>query len=318
MTLPTDARAFAHVAVVGPGAIGCVLAVYLAGLEGGPRVTLIDHRPDRAARLSAAPLVLETPEGEVEARVPVATAPATAPDLVLLATKAHDAARAAAAAAAWAPAASVVALQNGLGVADEVRAAVGAGPVLTAVSYQAATRLSEGRVRHVASLVTYVGYDAGPPDATARAVADLLTRAGLPAEAEADVRHRVWEKLIVNVAINPVAGLAGEPNGAVASRPTLRALAAALVEEAVAVATAEGARLPEGDPLARVLATARRTAANRCSMLQDLEAGRATEIDYLNGAVVGRAEAHGLAAPTHRAMAALVRQVSAAAREGGS
>jgi 2-dehydropantoate 2-reductase len=121
----------------------------------------------------------------------------------------------------------------------------------------------------------------------------------------------VWGKLIVNAAINPVAALAGVTNGEVAARPTLRALAARVAAEGEAVARARGIALPYPSAMEATLETARGTADNRCSMLQDLEAGRPTEIDYLNGAIAAMAEGCGVAAPANRAIAALVRQVSA-------
>ena len=335
---------FTHVAIIGPGAIGCCLAVRLALAPGGPKVTLIDHRPDRAARLSARPIRIHAPDvarpacpavstcaefataGQVEdptgragratatleARIPVRTAPDAPVDLVLLATKAYAARAAAGAAAAWVGAAPVVCLQNGLGVAQEVAAALPGAAVITAVSYQAATLVAEGEVHHAANLMTHFGYEGRGPDAAVRAAAELFERAGLPAAVEADMMPCVWGKLIVNAAINPVAALAGVTNGEVALRPTLRALAAALADEGEAAARAAGAAIPYSSAAEAAMETARQTAGNRCSMLQDLEAGRPTEIDYLNGAIVRIAEAHGAAAPANRAIAALIRQVSAA------
>ncbi|MFO8013850.1 MAG: 2-dehydropantoate 2-reductase N-terminal domain-containing protein, partial [Phycisphaerae bacterium] len=94
-------RTFRHVAVVGPGAIGLCVAIRLAQPTGGPQVTLIDHDADRARRLGGRALWLRSETGDRKARLPVALAPATPPDLVILATKAHQAATAARAAARW-------------------------------------------------------------------------------------------------------------------------------------------------------------------------------------------------------------------------
>ena len=327
---------FTHVAIVGPGAIGCCLAVRLALAPGGPKVTLIDHRADRAARLSARPIRIQGPDvarpacpavgacaefatagqagratATLEALIPVRTAPGAPVDLVLLATKAYAARAAAGAAAAWVGAAPVVCLQNGLGVAQEVAAALPRTAVITAVSDPAATLVAEGEVHHAANLITHFGYEGRGPDAAVRAAADLFERAGLPAAVEADMTPCVWGKLIVNAAINPVAALAGATNGEVALRPALRALAAAIAQEGQAAARAAGAAIPYSSAAEAAMETARQTAGNRCSMLQDLEAGRPTEIEYLNGAIVRAAEAHGVAAPANRAIAALIRQVSA-------
>ena len=299
-----------HVVVIGPGAIGLCLAVRLA--RRGQRVTLIDHRPDRAARLSARPIRLRGPAGDdVEAAIPVRLVPDVPPDLVILATKAHAARAAAGAAAMWLDAVPVLLVQNGLGVAAEVAQALPQATVITAVLYQGANLTGEGEVRHVANLRVHVGYEGRPPDAAAEAVAATLAAAGLPARVAHDMTPVVWGKLLVNAAINPVAALAGVTNGAVAERPSLRAMARAIAEEGEAAARAAGVALPYSSAAEAAWDTARRTADNRCSMLQDLEAGRPTEIEYLNGAIVRVAEAHAVAVPANRAVASLVRQVSA-------
>ncbi len=303
------ARPSKHVVVIGPGAIGCMMAVRLA--RASARITLIDHRAERAERLGARPIIIHTPAGDLEARIPVRLAPDEPPDFVILATKAHAARTAAGAAARWIADAPLVTIQNGLGVTEEVAQALPRTDVITGVIYQGANVVAEGEVAHVANLKIHVGYVGRPGGAAAEAVAALLGRAGLPAVVEADMRPQVWGKLIVNAAINPVAALAGVTNGAVAARPTLRALAQAVAEEGEATARAEGIALPYQSAVEAALDTARKTADNRCSMLQDLEAGRPTEIDYLNGAIVREAERHGVATPAGRALAALVRQVSA-------
>jgi len=297
-----------HVVIIGPGAIGSCLAVRLALAEGGPRITLIDYRADRAARLSARPIRIHAPDGDLEARIPVRLRPEMPPDLVILAVKAY-AARAAASAASWIGRAPILAIQNGLGVAEEVARVLPETTVITAVSYQAATLLAEGEVRHVANLPTHLGYEGRPPDAAARAVADLLNRAGLPAAVESDMTPIVWTKLLINAALNPTAALAGVANGEVAVRPTLRAMARAIAEEGAAVARAARITLPYEDVAEAVFRTARQSADNRCSMLQDLDAGKPTEIDVLNGALVRIAEAHGAAVPVNRAVTALVKAV---------
>jgi 2-dehydropantoate 2-reductase len=309
--LPTTPHqpSFSRVAVIGPGAIGCCVVVRLAAA--GFQVTLIDHRPDRAARLSARPIVVHAPEGDLAARLTVRTVPEEPPDLVLLAVKAYAARAATEAAAKWIGRAPVVTLENGLGVAGEVGGALPATTVITGVIYQGANLVGEGEVNHVANVAVYLGYEGRGPDALVEAVAATLRRAGFPADVQPDMTPVVWGKLLVNAAINPTAALAGVTNGEVAERPTLRALAQTLAEEGEQAARAAGVTLPYPSTVEAVMATARQTADNRCSMLQDLEAGRATEVEYLNGAIVRVGEAHGVATPANRAAAALIRQVSA-------
>ena len=306
---------FAHVAVIGPGAIGCMLAVRLARAGPSKRVTLIDHRPDRAGRLSARPLVLHAPEGDLAARVPVRVVPDEPADLVILATKAYAVRAAARAAAGWIGRTPLLAIQNGLGVAEELVQALPRTAVITGVMYQAANMVAEGEVHHAANLRTHLGLCGRMPDEVVRSVGALFEAAGLPAVVEADIAPHVWGKAIVNAALNPVAALAGVRNGDVAVRPALRAMAEAIAAEGEAAARAEGVRLPYASAAAATMETARATAENRCSMFQDLDAGRPTEMEYLNGAIAQVAEGHGLASPANRAVATLVREISAARRE---
>ena len=306
---------FQHFAVIGPGATGLVLAVRIAHVAGGPSVTLIDHDAERARRLSAKPIRLSSPSEDLEAKIPVRLAPGAPADLVILATKAHQARGAAEGAAGWIGDAPLLTIQNGLGVAAEVAQALPHATVIAGVTYQAANLTGEGKVQHVACGETYLGYEGCGPDATVRKAVDLLNEAGLPATAEADMTPVVWGKLLVNAAINPVAALAAVRNGEVAAKPALRAMAEAVAEEGQATANAAGVALPYESAAKAAIDTARETAENRCSMLQDLEAGRMTEIDYLNGAIIHVADQHDVPVPANRTVTALVRRVSAAAQE---
>jgi 2-dehydropantoate 2-reductase len=152
-----EPQPFTHVAIIGPGAIGCMLAVRLACAGPSPRVTLIDHRPDRAERLSVRPIVLRAPEGDLAARLPVRLVPDEPADLVILATKAYAARDAARSAARWIGRAPVLAIQNGLGVAEELVQALPRTTVITGVMYQAANMVAEDEVHHAANLRTHLG-----------------------------------------------------------------------------------------------------------------------------------------------------------------
>ena len=139
-------------------------------------------------------------------------------------------------------------------------------------------------------------------------LARMLADAGLEARIEPEITAARLAKLLVNVAINPLAALFRVPNGALLEPPH-RVLLDALVREALPVLRANGLELDEAAALARVHGVARATAANRASMLQDVLAGRHTEIDAITGALLSMAEAAGLEVPTHRAVHTLVRTI---------
>ena len=138
----------------------------------------------------------------------------------------------------------------------------------------------------------------------ASAVTELWHRAGLPAEPVHNVDLYEWRKLAINAVINPLSALLGVENGAL---DALVDTARGLVEELVSVARRDGILLDADETLEKVRASIRQTGRNHSSMLQDVRAGRRTEIDWINGAIVARGMAHGIATPRHRLLADLVR-----------
>jgi 2-dehydropantoate 2-reductase len=143
-------------------------------------------------------------------------------------------------------------------------------------------------------------------------LAELFRAAGLAAEVADPIEPHLWAKLVVNAAINPVTALARRPNAYVFEDPSAAARAGALAREAAAVAAAAGITLPYPDPVAYVGDVVRATAANRSSMLQDLERGRPTEIDAINGEVLRLGRELGVATPENERVLDEVRRAAGA------
>jgi 2-dehydropantoate 2-reductase len=143
-------------------------------------------------------------------------------------------------------------------------------------------------------------------------LADACTRAGMPTHAVADSRPAQWRKVIFNAATNPIGALTGLTHGRLCERPDLRALVSRLVDEGRAVADAQGIVLDE-DPEELIDHAARPDVAygHKASMLQDVEARRATEIDYLNGGIRRFGRQLGVPTPLHDAVTALIKGVEA-------
>jgi len=286
--------------IVGPGAIGITLAVHLS--RGGRPVTVLDHRPDRAERIRAEGLRLLTEDGLVTATVSAAAraADVAVADLIIVCVKCPALERAGRSLADLPESSTIVTIQNGLGVIEALARGLGQAAarhtLLAAVTYQAASPTAEGTIRHVANLPTL--FDGAPAvRKAADMAADTFESAGLPARVEADLRETVWRKLIVNVAINPLTALERVPNGVVAERSGLRERMRALAREVARVARAEGRAITDREAERSALKAARETAANISSMLQDVEAGRPTEIEFLGGALLRLADEHGLDVP---------------------
>lgn len=279
----------AAVVVVGPGAMGQMHAALLR--RAGVDVALLHHDRERAAALSAAGVRLVGAAGEATVAVPcVADAEALRPaGFIVIFTKAYDTEAAARAALPAADGETVwVTLQNGLGNVEAVRSAVGEAPLLCGVTASGAHILPGGSVNVVAVGEAIVGPVAPATMQEALAFCHLLEQANMPCRAVDDPWPAVWRKLAINAAINPLAALAGRRNGELLELPWLRQLAFEVAREVGRVAAARGIDLGD-DPAKLVEQVCRTTAANRCSMLQDLEAGRRTEIDQICGAVAGLA-----------------------------
>jgi 2-dehydropantoate 2-reductase len=193
-------------------------------------------------------------------------------------------------------------LQNGAGNREKLVDALGAERVALGVTTTGATLLEPGCVRPAGEGVVSLGMHSrlGP-------LADRLRAAGFVVEDAPDPDALLWGKLVINAAINPLTALLGVPNGALLERPPARSLLAEAAREAAAVAAAQGLRLPFDDPVGAAERVAQRTAANRSSMLQDVQRGAPTEIDAICGAIVTAGEQAGVQTPVNRILWQLVK-----------
>lgn len=298
-----------RVLVFGAGAVGSVAAVLLSARH-EVAVAVRGERGERIAREGI------TITGAVERTVRTGTRPEGRYDLILVTTKAYDTAAAAEAVAPFAGEdTAVVSLQNGLGNLELLEGRFGDRAV-AALTTMGATRTDDTTVKLVARGRTVVG-STGRPD-RARAVAAVLKEAGLDGVVAEDIRGEIWMKAVVNAAINPLAALAGGDNGRLLEHPPILRLSEKACGEAVQAARATGVALPAADPFARVKEVVWSTRNNRCSMLQDLEAGRRTEIDEITGEVVRRGEAAGVPMTVNRSLWALMRAAEGRREDPGA
>ena len=144
------------------------------------------------------------------------------------------------------------------------------------------------------------------------ALADSCTRAGMPTKALPDARGAQWRKVIFNASTNPIGALTGLTHGRVCERTDLRRLVSALVDEGKAVASAQGIVL-DADPEELIDHAAKPEVAygHKASMLQDVEARRLTEVDWLNGGIVRFGREHGVPTPLNAAVVALIKGMEA-------
>ena len=292
------------IGIIGAGAIGLTLA---AGLASVHDVIVLARRAALFELLEREGVELSGDGGTRHVRVRATVDPRDLAgcEAAIVAVKSYATAAALAPLRGVLPPRALIAsVQNGIGNAEAGRTALPDARVVAGSTTQGAIRLGDGRVRPVNRGTTVFGRSDGTPP-TSEDLAAAFAAAGLDAHVVDDVDTLLWRKLIVNAAVNPVGALTGRTNGEVVADHELRPLARALAAEAEQVARAEG--IDPGDAWGAVEAAARATAANRNSMLQDLDAGRPTEIDAIGGAIVQRARAHGLAVPLTEAVVRLVR-----------
>jgi len=199
-------------------------------------------------------------------------------------------------------------LQNGLGNEETICKQVDRKKVVLGVTGQGATLLGSGRIRHAGWGKTYVGELDGRITERIDRIFRMFLKAGIETEISSHIHDLVWEKLFVNVGLNALAGMTGLKNGQVLDFPETLRLMEALVNEAIEVARRKGIRI-EGNPMDRVRAVIEATRENRCSMGQDLDRKRRTEIDAINGAVVREAERLGIPVPYNRMITDLIKVI---------
>jgi len=297
-----------RICVVGCGAVGSLFAANLARLE-DVEVWAYDLARDHVDAINRRGLRLSGAE-DVVGTVRATSDPVDLPpcDFGIVATKAMHTGAAIEATAAALARGAVASVQNGVGNEETIARHV--ERVIRGTTFPAGRLVEPGHVRWEVKGQTTLGpFEPSPasPDAVAT-LADACTRAGLPTAAVPDARGPQWRKVIFNAATNPVGALTGLTHGRVCEDPALRRLVTGLVDEGKAVAAAQRIEL-DADPEELIDHAARPDVAydHKASMLQDVEARRATEVDYLNGGIVRFGREHGVPTPLNEAILALVK-----------
>ncbi|MES2974929.1 MAG: 2-dehydropantoate 2-reductase [Pseudomonadota bacterium] len=291
------------VAVMGAGAVGCWYGGMLA--RAGHAVTLI-ARPQHVEAIGRDGLRMESRGFDEQVRVTASSAPSAVQgaDLVLFCVKSTDTESAGAQIRPFLGANTLVlCLQNGVDNADRLRTALPPQQVAAAVVYVATEMAGPGHVRHHGRGELVI-----EPAAGSEAAARALAAAGIPTEISDNVRGALWAKLIINCAYNAVSAIAQRPYGENVQGAGIRDVMHDVVEECLAVAKADGIHVP-GDMHAVVGKLADSMPLQFSSTAQDLARGKRSEIDYLNGFIVRRGQAQGIATPVNRVLWALVKLI---------
>jgi 2-dehydropantoate 2-reductase len=288
------------VAVVGAGAVGCYYGGMLA--RAGHDVTLIG-RPRHVEAIERQGLRLETQTFDERIRVSASSegSAVRSAQLVLLCVKSTDTESAAAIIKPHlAPDALVLSLQNGVENADRLRAIL-PQDVLAAVVYIGTEMAGPGHVKHHGRGELIIERSRASDE-----LAQALIAAGVPTDISDNVRGALWAKLILNCAYNALSAITQLPYGRLVKGPGITAVMRDVVDECLAVAKADDVTIP-GDVDAAIRKIAETVPGQYSSTAQDLARGKPSEIDHLNGVIVRRGEALGVATPVNRLLHAIVK-----------
>jgi len=301
-----------RICIVGCGAVGSLFAANLATLD-DVEVWAFDLNEAHVEAIESDGLRLSG-AGEVHAHLHATSDASALPacDFGIVATKAMHAEQAMAATAHAFANGAVASVMNGVG--NEEALARYVGRVIRGTTFPAGKLLEPGHVQwDVKGDTTFSPFEPAPASMEqVEQLADACTRGGMPSHAVPDARPAQWRKVIFNASSNPIGALTGLTHGRVCERPDLRALVSGLITEGKVVAAAQGITL-DADPEELIDHAARPEVAydHKASMLQDVEAQRRTEIDFLNGGIARFGRELGVATPLNDTITALIKGVEA-------
>ncbi|WP_418121062.1 ketopantoate reductase family protein [Variovorax sp. 160MFSha2.1] len=297
---------------LGAGALGCAIGGTLAAA--GSDVTLIDPFQAHVDAINRDGLRMKVGDSERTVRVRAAldSTRLEAPDLIVVLVKSfHTRAAIEGARNIVGPDTAVMSLQNGMGHEEILSEVVGAGHVLAGKTYVGGVMLAPGHViAGTQGKRTVIGEIDGRVSERAKAIAAEFERAELPCEVSGNILGAMWDKLLINVATGALSGITGQVYGSLYAVPEIEATAIAAVAEAMAVAEASGVKLSIKAPRdAWLMAAEGLPYEFKTSMLQSLEKGSVTEIDFINGAVVRVGRKCGMPTPVNQTLVAAIKGI---------
>lgn len=293
----------------GGGAMGGLIGGYLS--RAGNDVTLIDISKAAIDAINANGLTIEEKDGSTAVVRVQASDDTTAVgpvDLIINFVKCyHTEAAIKTALPMIHDTTAVLSLQNGWGNAPRIASIVGEDRVLVGLTYHSGTLLAPGKVKHPGSGMTYIGELTGRPTARLVNVIDVFRNAGLEAVLSESILDEVWKKLALNACTLPTAALLRFFAHELVAFPPAKQEMAAILEEVVAVANAQGIALDYDERWAAITGLLEKAIGGKASMLQDVEAKRQTEIEVINGAIVEAGKRAGIPTPHNQAMVLMIQ-----------
>lgn len=298
------------IVIVGPGAMGSLLAVLLS--KSKEEIWLLDKNKERAERLSRQGIAVSGVSGDwhIKTKVSAEHEEVGKADLVIMAVKSYDTKEAIAHAKGLVGEETrILTLQNGIGNIEIISEAVGAEKVIGGSTSMGATLLDIGKVRHAGHGEIVIGRMDGKFPVELRHIREVFNKAGLETRVSRDIKGLLWSKLIINVGINALTAITRLHNGKLIEFAGTKRILREAVTEAIRVAKRKRIKLIYDDPLAKVEAVCEATAGNVSSMLQDVLRKKRTEIDFINGVIVRQAQELGIPVPVNSLLVDLVKTI---------
>ncbi len=297
------------IAVLGAGAMG---SLYGGRLSADNEVWLVDVWKEHVDAINREGLKIKCSETETMTFHPKATdhpEEVGAAELVLVFVKSVNTAAALRQnACLFGEDTMVLTLQNGYGNAEDILAYVKEKNLFVGTTAAGATMLGAGHIFQAGMGVTSIGVTKGGDFGRAHILAEVFERSGFPVQLTKNVMEAIWTKLLVNVGLNAPLALLNVRNGFIADSQAAFQLGCALVREGAEVAAAEGYSV-DADAIIRhyYIEGSKVVGHNRCSMLQDVDRKRKTEVERINGAIVELGRKHGIATPYNEVLQLLIQ-----------
>ena len=312
------------VAIIGPGALGCLLAASLSTkLDQTNKKTpsldlwLLDYKPERAQYFNEHGLILEEGNRKKHCKIKATADPKEIgpADIIILCVKSPQVAAGLEQATKLVKTDTLlITLQNGIGHLELLKDKQKLPSIVLGVTAQGANMVAPGHVRHAGDGLTRIGFIKSASFTKSLLLAqvcNLLNYGGIETVIVDNILDYVWSKLLINVGINALTAIHRCPNGKLLESAATQEKLAAAVKEGEAVARALGIQLT-GEPLAMALEVCRKTAQNLSSMLQDVNNERPTEIDSINGEIVVAGRKLGIPTPVNDELIQAVKEIEQA------
>ena len=299
------------IAVVGPGAMGCLIAGFLK-MRTKEDIWLLDKYEERAGRIKNNSIRIEGISGAHQVKIDITSSAKEIGrcDLVIVCVKSYSTEEACKDIKELiGEDTHVLTLQNGIGNVQILNDHIGEEKVVAGITNHGATLLGVGHTRHAGRGDTIIGKADGRLSGALKEISAILSKAGFETKISKDIDSVIWSKLVINVGINALTAITRLNNGKLVEFEEPRALLRSAVQEAVKIVKRKRIKLAYDDPIQKAESVAKATGGNVSSMLQDVLNKKRTEIDFINGAIVRQGKSLGIPTPVNEVLTNLVKTI---------